>query len=528
MNRESRSVVLVGFQDQGNLGLGYLTSVLLQHGFGCEIIDINLGPDTILKCIRSRQPLVVGFSLIFQYYLPKFAALAEYLRSRGVDCHMTVGGHYPSLSYEQVLEQIPQLDSVVLFEGEFTLLELVQVIAKREEWRETPGIAYNRDNRTVVNPLRPLVSDLDALPFPYRPSFASETLGRKIQPILATRGCPRNCVFCSIREFYDRAPGKSVRRRSPVNVVQEMRELHEEHNVSIFLFQDDDFPVLGKAGKRWVSAFIEEIQRNQLQGKIAWKISCRVDEIDTDLFKRMKNAGLYMVYLGIESGTNEGLQTLNKQVSVSDILQAVAKLRQLDLLFAYGYMLFDPGSTFDSVRANIRFLGHIVSGGCVPTAFCKMLPYAGTRIADTLEAEGRLRGTIAQPDYRFLDPQLDEFYKKLNSALNAWVYGEDAVSHYLSLAWHEVAIIKHLFPPVHGLDRYESDLRALTMQCNERVLSAVERSATMFEHEHEFPLCTKTLNAEAREIVRSMLRQRDAFIYRNQEKLLASLRSEVA
>jgi radical SAM superfamily enzyme YgiQ (UPF0313 family) len=272
-----------------------------------------------------------------------------------------------------------------------------------------------------------------------------------------------------------------------------------------------------------VTSFAEEISRNVLGGKVAWKISCRVDEIDPDLFGIMKDAGLYLVYLGIESGTDEGLQTLNKQVTVNDILQAVAELKRLGLMFAYGFMLFDPGSTFDSVRANIRFLKKIVSDGRAPTVFCKMLPYAGTPIANTLASTGRLRGTIARPDYNFLDLKLDEYYEKLNTALNSWVYGEDAVAHYLSLAWHEVAIIKKLFPPMDGMEQYERALSALTRKSNERVLSAVEFSCCVFEREHEFPLCAKTMNKEARGFITSMLEQRDAFVHGNQERLMNSI-----
>lgn len=520
--------MLVGFQDQGNLGLGYLAAVLQEHGFTCVTIDINRGPDEILKCVSLHDPLIIGFSLIFQYYLPKFAALAEFLQTRGVACHMTVGGHYPSLCYEQILSQIPQFESVVLFEGEYSLLELAQHLANQEEWRGTQGIAYRQNGRTVLNPLRPLLPDLDVLPFPYRPSFASDTLGKKIQPMLATRGCARNCVFCSIREFYSRAPGKRVRRRSPANVVAEMKMLHEDNDVSIFLFQDDDFPVIGNAGNRWVSSFIEELERNGLIGKVVWKISCRVDEIDATLFAKMRDAGLYSVYLGIESGTTEGLQTLNKQVSTDDILQAVAMLKRLGIMFAYGFMLFDPGSTFDSVRANARFLNQIVGDGCAPVVFCKMLPYAGTPISETLGTAGRLRGTVVQPDYDFLDPALDEFYSKLNTALNAWVYGEDAVSHYLNLAWHEVAIIKRLFPLVMNIERYVTDLRDLTRQSNERVLTAVELSASTFERGREFPLHTQTLDVQAAKTVKRMLECRNAFVQLNQDRMLASLRSAVA
>ncbi len=197
---------------------------------------------------------------------------------------MTVGGHYPSLRHEQILNQIPELDSVVLFEGEQTLLDLANSLSEgNSDWRQTEGIAYRENDRIVLNPLRPLIPDLDKVPFPHRTFGASKTLGKEIQPVLATRGCPRNCAFCSIREFYGRALGKLVRRRSPVNVVREMRELYEEENVSIFLFQDDDFPLIGKAGHRWVYDFITELKHQRLVGNVIWKISCRVDEIDASV-----------------------------------------------------------------------------------------------------------------------------------------------------------------------------------------------------------------------------------------------------
>ena len=519
----SQCVVLVGFQDQGNLGLGYLASVLINHGYNVQIVDIKQGPDTVLRCIRKHQPVLVGFSLIFQYFLPRYASLASFLRSRDVDCHMTVGGHYPSLRYEQILDQIPELDSVVLFEGELTLLELVEHLAKGHDWRNTCGIAYRKNGGVMLNPLRPLISDLDQLPFPHRPFETDKTLGRKIQPILATRGCLRNCAFCSIREFYGRPPGKLVRRRSPTNVVREMKEMHEEGDVSIFLFQDDDFPLIGQAGRRWAYDFINELDRQQLVGDVVWKISCRVDEVETKLFADMRDAGLYLVYLGIESGTAAGLKTLNKQATVEDSLHAVATLKELDLMLGYGFMLFDPGSTFDTVRANIRFLRKIIGDGSAAAAFCKMLPYAGTPIEKKLAETGRLRDSIAQPDYDFLEPALDEFYQKLHETLTSWVHGPDAVSHYLNLLWHEVAVTKRLFPKMTGLEEYAQFLRASTQGSNERIFSAVEETAAAFEAEGISPWSPEEMRTEARELVETLIERRNSFVSRNQDRMLAAL-----
>src|ERR1041384_7834068 len=132
----SRPAMLVGFQHQGNLGLGYLAAVLRQYGYTVRVVDIEQPPDEILRIAKEINPVLIGFSLIFQFFFAHHAALLYVLRQHGVDCHFTMGGHFPSLSYQETLELVPELDSVVRFEGEMTLLELVEAVANGNEWRE--------------------------------------------------------------------------------------------------------------------------------------------------------------------------------------------------------------------------------------------------------------------------------------------------------------------------------------------------------------------------------------------------------
>ena len=122
--------------------------------------------EVILRAAQEINPLAIGFSLIFQFYVQHFEELASYLRQNGISCHFTMGGHYPSLSYQQALELVPAVDSAVLFEGELTLLELVDRISLGQEWRGIDGIAYRQESQAVANPLRALVRDLDDLPYP--------------------------------------------------------------------------------------------------------------------------------------------------------------------------------------------------------------------------------------------------------------------------------------------------------------------------------------------------------------------------
>jgi len=449
-----RPVMLVGFQNQGNLGLGYLAAVLRRHGYPVQVVDIEQDPEEILRIAIELKPVLIGFSLIFQFFIDQYAALLYLLRKNGIDAHFTMGGHFPSLSYEQTLELIPELDSVVRFEGETTLIELVDAIVTGTDWRAVHGIAYRNEDGIRLTKPRALLEDLDQLPYPDRDYEPEAVLGRSIMPILASRGCARTCSFCSIHTFYRAAPGRIVRTRKPAEVVREMSLLHEEQGTTIFLFQDDDFPLFGQVWRRWANEFVDELERTGLSQKVIWKMNCRADAVDRDLFIRMRDAGLYLVYMGLESGSEQGLETLHKQITVEQNLRAVNILKSIGLMFEYGFMLLDPSSTFESIRENINFLRTILADGCLPVTFCRMLPYDGTPIKDELVRTGRLRGDVCNPDYDFLDPRIGEFYEALTNvvSLSGWIHGLKAVTLQLGWAWHEVATIERLFPVLPGIE----------------------------------------------------------------------------
>jgi hypothetical protein len=157
MRDTSRPVILIGFQDQENLGLGYLASTLRLYGYEVKVFDFEEDAAKILKAPQALDPILIGFSLIFQFYVHRFRSLICYLRDNGLTCHFTMGGHFPSLSYQHTLELVPELDSVVRFEGETTLLELVDSLLARRDWRTLKGIAYQQAGETIATPLRELI-----------------------------------------------------------------------------------------------------------------------------------------------------------------------------------------------------------------------------------------------------------------------------------------------------------------------------------------------------------------------------------
>jgi radical SAM superfamily enzyme YgiQ (UPF0313 family) len=406
-----QKVLLIGFQDQDNLGLRYLMSAVNAAGHQASIMTYGSDPEPILKRIRREKPDVVGFSLIFQYMAPDFGRVIGALRDAGVAGHFTMGGHYASFEPAEILKRTPGLDSVVRFDGEVTLVKLLHCLGSGSDWRTLPGIAFRSDDdQVIVAPLARVAEDLDLLPRPDRRSINYEGHPMPTASILGSRGCPWDCSFCSIRPFYEEQGGPLRRLRKPQEIVGEMIDLHLNRKVPIFLFQDDDFLAGGKNAKQWAMEIADLIAAAGFSGEIAFKISCRSDEIDEGIVERLIAGGLTHVYMGVESGDEEGLINMSKRMKPEAHLKAGRILKKLGLSFDFGFMMVDPYSSLRSIRQNIDFLEEFIGDGWTVAPFCRMLPYAGTPIKRKLEAEGRLLGTPFEPDYKFLGPKLDLFY----------------------------------------------------------------------------------------------------------------------
>ncbi len=463
-----KPAIIIAFLEQDNLGVGYLASMLTGEQQPVKVLDFQSGKQNILDNLLIYEPKVVGFSIIFQYHIYDFKKLIDYLRECGIDCHFTAGGHYPSLRYEDTFKILNHLDSIVLFEGEYTFLELVKNVNADKDWRQTLGIAYQEGSGVIRNELRPLEVNLDIFPPPARKPLREYALGEKYSTLVAGRGCYYNCSFCSIRKFYSKPPGPVKRLRNVEMVVREMELLYEKRDCSVFMFQDDDFPVTAENGQ-WLTDFCSLLHEKELSDRIIWKINCRADEVDEQTFVLMKEAGLFLVYLGIESGTEDGLKLMNKRLTPADNLQAISILKKLDILYDYGFMLFEPSSTLVSVRENLDFLETVSGDGSSPVTFCKMLPYAETRIEKELQEQGRLKGDVGFLDYEFLDSGLNRLTPFLIDCFQPWISGHNGL---LNLArWSRYNIL--IAEKFHG---HKMD----TKQWGERVNNLVVESNAYF------------------------------------------------
>ncbi len=434
-------VVFIGFKAYDNLGIGYLEAMLRAAGFRTKLLNLAQSNADIYRALATLNPQIVGFSVIFDDHILRFKNLIYYLRRKGVNCHLTAGGHYASLKFKELFDLIPQLDSIVKFEGENTMLELVKSISKGTDWRKTKGLAYLQNGSVISNKLRSFERDLDKFPFPVRSPLRKYAFDKKFATIIAGRGCVHNCSFCNTRKFYSSPPGSLKRIRKPEKVVDEMKMLFVNKDCRIFLFQDDDFPVKTKNNSDWIIEFCKELEANELNNKIMWKINCRPDEVNERVFSLMKRNGLYLVFIGIEDGTDKGLKRMNKCTTVAENLKGIKILKKLGIGFDFGFLLFQPKTTYDSLMKNLEFLKLLCCDGYTPVTFDKMMPAYETKLEKELMKAGRLKIVDNIADYDFLDDSMNEYYDFIDNCLDEWQKSPYGLTNVLRWVRNYIAVL---------------------------------------------------------------------------------------
>ena len=229
-------------------------------------------------------------------------------------------------------------------EGEITLEELLKFELRQEfDLEEIKGLTFRQNSQIIENPSRPLIEDLDILPYPDR-KYANMVLKNKSSlRIYGTRGCWGQCTFCDIVGLYSISKGKTWRRRSADKLVDEIEFLQNKYNTSHFTFNDDQFLVKGKKSLEYVEEFASELERRNL--KIKYDLMCRADTVNKKVMSRLKSVGLQRVFLGLESFDENQLKRFNKNISVRQNLKAVIRLYQLKIDVIASVILADAHTT---------------------------------------------------------------------------------------------------------------------------------------------------------------------------------------
>ncbi|MBS3950390.1 MAG: cobalamin-dependent protein [Peptococcaceae bacterium] len=401
-----------------DLGTAYLAGALRQAGFQVEIIDASLEELTkemLLERIISSPARLIGLSVWLHRLVGEAEQLVRELRLRGIKAHITMGSHSPTFLYRELLENNPGLDSVVCGEGEPTIVELLTALAAEREWRNIPGVASYDADRIIYKP-RAACCALDELAPPaldYAPLVKERG---QFMSLLTSRGCYGRCTFCSTSPFYRLGGGKAWRAHSPERVLAEFVLLHREYGFTHFGVRDDNFVGPGAQGRERAQAIAEGILREGLA--ISFKIACRVNDIDRDLFASLKQAGLARVFLGVESGSQRRLDGFKKGVTIKQNTEAMLLLTELGLPYTVGYIMFAPDTSWAEFRESSAFLKHALGSvegitEAVHDMFNPVEVLPGTVIAEELSQKGLLLGDYRGFRYRFQDWRVRVFYQGL-------------------------------------------------------------------------------------------------------------------
>jgi len=436
-------IALVGPELEENLALRYLHAALVNAGHEVLIFDFNSSAATeaLAGRILSYAPHLVGLSMVFTGRAREFAALAETLRRFGYPGHVTAGGHFAAFHAEELLTDVPAIDSVVHGEGETAIVDLTNHLSRLDD---VAGITFrDAQGRIAHTPPRRNVGELDAIAWPTRTPPFHTYLGLPIANLLGSRGCFGRCNFCSIAAWHKKTGGPAFRQRSARCVAEEMAMLYHEHGVRIFNFHDDNFFLPAEKDNLKRFAALEGELRGRRVGRIALQVKARPDSITEEVVDRLKQLGLFRVFLGVESNAVAGLRTLGRGITREQNHEALRILAAAGIHTTFNLLMFDPETTFGDFDDNTAFLE---SCARFPLNFGRVEAYAGTPLETRLRDEGRLRGDYWGHSYRIRDPRMELVFQVFKSVFTPRNFDDGAVNLLGMKVDYLFHLLKHFRP----------------------------------------------------------------------------------
>jgi anaerobic magnesium-protoporphyrin IX monomethyl ester cyclase len=369
-----------------------------------------------LEEIENEKPLLLGFSPIDESFL-RICHFIRKVKKRKIRSRIVLGGFFATLNHERIIRDYDLFDVIVRGEGEETLTEVALTLKQKGSLEKVRGITYRNGVKGIINESRPFIRDLDALPFPATDGYeeAQRKGMRMEQAVISTsRGCYRNCSFCSVRSFHDHDSSRRPwRARSTQHVVDEIETIHRTFGIPFFSLCDDNFIGPGERGKERAIEIADEILSRGL--KISFEIFCRADNIEQDTIRALIKAGLTIAFFGMESGLQRVLNTFNKKTSVEQNERALSILMQENLSVVIGYIFFDPYLTPEELCRNAAYLERLLKLpiDIYPTNPLRsvVIPFSGTPILGQLRKDALLTGNYKRGYfYRFADKRIEDVF----------------------------------------------------------------------------------------------------------------------
>ncbi len=361
-----------------SLGLLHLAAEVRLHGYNPSIIEsdiFNLGVDDVAAQVIRQAPSFVGITL-FTVGVWGAAAIARKIKAALPETIIIVGGPHISSMGPETIKRFREFDYAVVGEGEKVLMDLLGALEAKGSLWSVPGIIFRKGPFVHTTPGNPVNKLLDDLPFPawdllpdfpraYKPAIYDFPRG-PVATIAASRGCPFHCKFCDTSTF-----GAKVRHYSPKKVFEMMKHLHDTYGVRHIFFVDDLF----LASRVRVTELCNLLLESGL--KMTWTCTARVDTVKPDVLQLMKKAGCWEISFGLETGSDELLQQMDKQARVEASEQAVKWTAEAGIRVKGLFMLGYPGENPETIQATKEFVRRIPM---TIMNLTKFTPYPGSPV----------------------------------------------------------------------------------------------------------------------------------------------------
>jgi anaerobic magnesium-protoporphyrin IX monomethyl ester cyclase len=357
----------------------------LKNQYRVDVIDcqvLNTSYEEVKNELTKRKPDLVGLTSTTLTYKSALR-IAKIAKELNPNCLTILGGCHGTFWDDKVLQECPDIDVVVRGEGEQTILELVERLETGRAFNDILGITCRNGEKIVRNPDRSHIEDLDSLPFPAHhlwPISRLRKYGKVIFPVMTSRGCTFWCEFCTAVRMF----GRRYRTRSPKNVVDELEFLQKNYGAEQFTFYDDTFTV----NQTRSAEICDEIIARKL--KIEWDCETRVDMVTKELLQKMKDAGCFAVWYGLESGSQRLLDAMGKGISLTQVMRAFKWTKEVGLMAVVGVILGLPNETKETAWETIKFVERLNPDD---VGYYIATPYPGTPMYDSVKEKGWLKVT---------------------------------------------------------------------------------------------------------------------------------------
>jgi len=400
----------LGEQISPPLGILYLAAYLRQRftHLDIDIIDgARHGYDYTLHRVRDFRPDILGLSFYTTTALGSYKLINEVKAERSQVLAIGGGPHVTAMPEELLRRSVA--DVAVVGEGEETLAELVAAFSEVDgrfssgTFRRVNGIVFQENGHLTHTPPRPLIRDLDSIPFPARDlvdmrAYSGWYVHKRVPEtkMLSTRGCPFYCTFCASPVWKMSKPW--IRVRSPQNVVAEIEHLMENHGIKEYMDDCDEF----NASVSTAIGICEEIKRRKLD--IPWKAQLRVHPLPEELVRLMAEAGCWYVHLGIESSNPETLKGIQKNITTDQVIAACKLLRKYGIQIMGLFMIYnvweeDGQLRFEDTAASKRtldFADYLLSQKLLNHINWSITtPYPGSKLYDIAQRHGLIKPGLA-------------------------------------------------------------------------------------------------------------------------------------